>query len=143
VIYIMAWPHSTLDEMATFLWNEGGRLFSRQAISKCLEEMGVTKKRVYTEAYQAQSDVVLFHVWGFWNCPPSLGNSGVARSRLIDFVEFGAALEKCNHSGGWKLLCIQKDGNYHHGLKITALFAIEPGDLALLQNSQGSVERPQ
>jgi hypothetical protein len=44
VIYIMAWPHATFDKMATFLWNKVGGLFSRQAISRRLKEICVTKK---------------------------------------------------------------------------------------------------
>jgi hypothetical protein len=49
---------------------------------------------------------------------------------LIDFDEFGVSLEKCNRTGGWavKVLRVRKDGHYHHGAKITVIFAIEPGD---------------
>jgi hypothetical protein len=34
VTYIAAWPDATLDEMAAFIFNEGGELYSRQAISQ-------------------------------------------------------------------------------------------------------------
>jgi hypothetical protein len=34
VTYITAWPDTTLDEMAAFIFNEGGELYSRQAISQ-------------------------------------------------------------------------------------------------------------
>jgi hypothetical protein len=98
-IYITAWLHATLDEMATFLWNEGGGLFSRQAISRHLKEIGVTQKRASTEAYQAQRVDVQFCVWGFWNCPPPLVIFGVLQRQLINFEEFGVTLEKCNHTG--------------------------------------------
>ena len=58
--------------------------------------------------------------------------------------EFGATFERCNSMGGWavNVLRIQKDGHYHHGIKITVIFAIEPGDLALLPHVRGSLERP-
>ena len=53
---------------------------------------------------------------------------GVPRRKLIDFDEFGVSLEKCNRTGGLKVLCVRKDGHYHHGAKTTVSFAIEPGD---------------
>ena len=58
--------------------------------------------------------------------------------------EFGATFERCNHTGGWavKVLRVQKDGHYHHGIKITIIFAIEPGDPALPPHVRGSLERP-
>ncbi len=33
--------------------------------------------------------------------------------------------------GAVKVLCVQKDGHYYHGAKITIIFAIEPGDAGL------------
>jgi len=46
--------------------------------------------------------------------------------------EFGAMFERCNRMGGWtvKVLRVRKDGHYHHGIKITVIFAIEPRDPA-------------
>jgi hypothetical protein len=70
VTYITAWPDATLDEMAVFIYNKGGSLYSRQAISTRLEELDITKKRAFTEGYQMQQPDVQFCVWGFWHCPP-------------------------------------------------------------------------
>ena len=61
----MAWPDATLDEMAVFIYNEGGGLYSRQAISNRLRELDITKKRASTEGYQTQQPDVQFQVWGF------------------------------------------------------------------------------
>jgi hypothetical protein len=68
---------------------------------------------------------------------PPLGILQVPRRRLIDVDEYGATFERCNRMGGWavKVLRIQKDGHYHQGIKITVIFAIEPGDPALLASS--------
>jgi hypothetical protein len=68
----------------------------------------------------------------------------VPRRRLIDVDEFGATFERCNHMGGWdvKVLRVQKDGHYHHGIKITVIFAIKPGDPALPPHVRGSLECP-
>jgi len=65
--------------------------------------------------------------------PPPLGIFQVPRRRrLIDVDEFGAMFERCNRMGGWtvKVLRVRKDGHYHHGIKITVIFAIEPRDPA-------------
>ena len=100
VTYITAWPDATLDEMAAFIYNKGGDLYSRQAISNCLQDLDVTRKKASTEGYQTQRPDVEFRVCGFWNCPPPLGVLGVPRWKLLDFDKFGVSLEKCNHRGG-------------------------------------------
>jgi hypothetical protein len=62
VIYITAWPDATLDKMAAFIFNEGGELFSHQAISKQLKELEITKKKASIEAYKAQRPNVQFRI---------------------------------------------------------------------------------
>ncbi len=144
VTYITAWPDTTLDKMASFIFNERGGLYSSQAISQQLAELDITKKRASTKGYQMQHPDMQFHVWGFWNCPSPLGVFQVPRRRLIDIVEFGVTLEKCNCTGGWAVTvhCVHKDGHYQHGIKMTVIFAIEPGDPALPAHVRGSVECP-
>jgi hypothetical protein len=124
VTYITTWPDATLDEMVAFIFNEGGELYSRQAISQRLAELDITKKRASTEGYQMQHPDVQFRVWGFRNCPPPLGVFQVPRQRLIDVDKFGVMLEKCNRTGGWAVMvhCVRKDGHYHHGIKMTVIF---------------------
>ncbi len=82
---------------------------------------------------------------GIWNSPPPLGVYLVPWRKLVDVDEFGVLLEKCNCTGGWavKVLRVQKDGHYHHGVKLTVIFAIEPGDPDLPDHVCGSVEQPQ
>ena len=60
VTYITTWPNTTLDEMAVFMYNKGGVLYSCQTISKRLKELEFTKKKASTEAHQApsQDDIV-------------------------------------------------------------------------------------
>jgi len=57
---------------------QGGGLYSHQAISKRLGMLDITKKRASTEGYQTQQPDVQFRVWGFWNCPPSPWHSSGA-----------------------------------------------------------------
>jgi hypothetical protein len=113
-------------------------------IFKCLAELDITKNKTSTEAYQVQGEDVQFHLWSFWNCPSPLGIFGVPSRNLIDVNEFGITLEKCNRIGGcmFKVFCVRKDWHYHHGAKITVLFAIEPGDPRLLPHVRGNVQHP-
>jgi hypothetical protein len=63
---------------------------------------------------------------------------------LIDVDKFKISLEKCNRTGGWvlRVFRVRKDEHYHHGAKITVLFAIKMGDPALLPHVGGSVQHP-
>ena len=79
ITFILAWPDATLDEMATFIYNKGGGLYSNQLISKRLSELQITKKRASTEAYQAQREDVQFRVHCFFNYPPPLNLKILAR----------------------------------------------------------------
>ena len=75
--------------MATFIYNEGGELYSNQLISKRLSELQITKKRASTEAYQAQREDVQFRVHCFFNCPPLLAFVGcrdASSSTLMSLV---------------------------------------------------------
>jgi len=76
VTFLRAWPEATLDEMAVFLYNEGGQLYSKKRLSERLAELEITKKRASTEAYQAQREDVQFRVWSFFNCPSPRNFSG-------------------------------------------------------------------
>ena len=142
--FLIANSDSTMDEMAAFVYNEGGALYSNQHTSKSLKDLAVTKKKASIEVYQALNEDVQLRMYTFWNYPPPLGIFQVPLFRLIDFDEFGVTLEWCNRSCGWALevFRVRKDGHYKIGRKFTILFAIEPGDPALLPHVHGSVANP-
>lgn len=144
VTFLRAHPTAHLDEMSIWIYNQGGRLYDRQTVSRRLKDLGISKKKVSTEGYQAQSDDAQFRVHAFFNYPLPLGINQVPRRKFIDVDEFGITLEKCNRTGGWafKVFRVRTDGHYHHGAKITVLFAIEPGDPRLAPGVRGSVQRP-
>ena len=53
VLSILIYPDGNMDEMATFIYNEGGGLYTNRTISKQLHELQITQKVASTEAYQA------------------------------------------------------------------------------------------
>lgn len=144
VVFISAHPEATCEEIATFIYNEGGDLYSVPVVSKRLKELDITKKVASTEAYQALRPENVFLVDCFFNCPPPLGIRGVPRYKFIDIDEFGLTLQKCNRTNGWALMCqrVRKDGHYKVGLKLTCLLAIEPGDPRLPVNALGGLNNP-
>jgi hypothetical protein len=72
VTFLRAWPEATLKEMAIFICNEGGPLYSKQVLFRCLSELSISKKRASTEAYQAQREDVQYRVWSSGTNPPLL-----------------------------------------------------------------------
>ncbi len=96
VTFLVAHPDLTQDKMAAFVYNEGGTLYSKQRISKHLNNLEITKKKASIEAFQASSAEVQFRVFTYWNCPPPLGIFEVRRRKLINIDEFGVTLERCN-----------------------------------------------
>jgi hypothetical protein len=96
VTFLVAHPDSTQDEMAAFVYNEGGTLYSKQRISEHLDDLEITKNKASIEAFQASSAGVQFLVFTYKNCPPPLGIFYARRRKLIDIDEFGVTLERCN-----------------------------------------------
>ena len=78
VTFLRSWQEATFDKMAVFLYNKGGPLYSKKALSKCLGKLSILKKRASTEAYQAHRADVQFPVWRFWNSPPCWHFSGAS-----------------------------------------------------------------
>jgi hypothetical protein len=71
-IAITIWPDLTIDEMAVFIYREGGGIYSRQAISARLSELEISRKVTSTEAYQAYTPTNLLKERLFWTSPPPL-----------------------------------------------------------------------
>jgi len=138
------YPSAEHDEMATFIYNEGGRLYSRQDISKRLIDMEVTRKVASTEAYQAFLPRNIWRCNMFWSQPPPLGVVTIPRRTMIDVDEFGMSMNRCESKRGYSLSCfrVRKPGHYERTQKLTVLFAIEPGDHRLPPQARGSIWNP-
>ncbi len=96
VTILVAHLESTQDEMAAFVYNKSGTLYSKQGISEHLDNLKITKKKASIEAFQASSAEVQFRVFTYCNCPPPLGIFKVHRQKLIDIDKFGVMLKRCN-----------------------------------------------
>ena len=85
VIYITAYKDATQDEIATFIYNEGG---------------DITKKKASTEAYQANSDDAQFRVYRFFNCPPLLVSIRCPEGSLLMWMNLKLPLRNVIGQGG-------------------------------------------
>jgi hypothetical protein len=75
VTFLVAHLDSNQDEMAAFVYNEGGVLYSKQHNSKHLDDLEITKKKASIKVFQALSAEVQFRVFTYWNCPLLSGSS--------------------------------------------------------------------
>jgi hypothetical protein len=132
-IFLFAYPTASEDEISTVLYDATGQLYDRQAVSRRMKELHLTKKKSSTEAYQAFLPHNIQRVNHFFSLPPPLGIVGVRRARWIDVDECGIELTLVNREFGHAhtSIRIQKPGHYTPDVKLTVLMAIEPGDLNL------------
>jgi hypothetical protein len=56
VTFIIAHSDTTQDDIAAFIYNEGDALYSKQQISKYLDNLKITKKKASIEAFQASNE---------------------------------------------------------------------------------------
>ena len=101
VTYITAWLDATLDEMAVFIYNEGGGSLLPSGNFETSRDARHNKKEGF---YRRLPDATAGHSVssvGILELPPPLGIFQVPRRSLIDVDEFGATFERCNRTGGW------------------------------------------
>ena len=137
-------PQASQDEMAIYIYSEGGGLYNNSLISKRLKELMVTYKKVSVEAYDAFSPRNLLREELFWTRGLPLGKVGVERRKLIDVDEFAVEHKRLNRSKGWGMSCyrVRTVGNYKKETKLTVILAIEAGDPRLPDENEGSIMHP-
>jgi hypothetical protein len=79
---LAVYPDSEADEIAAFIYNNGGDLYSRQAIATRMKELRITRKVSSTEAYQAFTPNAILRCDLFWSRAPPLGVRTIERRRL-------------------------------------------------------------
>lgn len=142
--YKFLYPEASFDECATFLYDRTGNVYENSAISKRLKEMGYSRKRGSTEAYQAFLPRNVLRHRLFWTAPPPLGIAGVQREQLFDCDEAGFELSNVNRTHGHapQGIRVRKPGNYSKGMKCTLVLMIEPGNPNIPNNLPGSIALP-
>jgi len=103
VICVTVWPNSTTDDIATFIYNEGGSVYTRGQVSKRLKYMELTRKVGITEAYKVFMPNNVLRAELFWTHPPPLGVVSIERMRFIDVDEFGVCLNTCKRKRGYSV----------------------------------------
>jgi transposase len=143
-IGLTIYPDFKADELASFIVENGGEMYSRQMISQRMKDIGMSIKVASTEAYQAFTPINMRKCLYFWTLPPPLGVVGLLRPMYVDFDECGIALETTNTKYGHAhtSIRIRKPGHYTKSRKVTVIMAIEPGDPTLPANVAGSIVNP-
>lgn len=93
--FLYVYSDAELDEVAAFIYNKGGELYSRQMISSRKQDLDYSKKRASTEAYQAFLPRNVQREKDFFEQGPPLGIRTIRRRHLLDFDETGIALQQC------------------------------------------------
>jgi hypothetical protein len=77
--FLIAYPDAIADEIAAFLYNRTGRMYTNESIYKRMKDLKITKKKASIDAYQRASERVQYRVWAFFNLPPGMGIVGIPR----------------------------------------------------------------
>ena len=139
-------PRSTADEQATFIYANGGaRAYSRQQISKRLNELGVRRKKCSIEAYQAFTPRNRLRARLFFTRGPRLGIQGVRRFKLTDTDEAKFMISKFQSKRGWgyKTQRVRDPGFYSkNAMGVNLIMTVEPGNPYLPNGARGSLSNP-
>ena len=74
-IWLFIWPSSTADQTGAFIFNNGGGLYSREAISERMKDLEMMRKKASTEAYQEFNHINRLKAEWFWSLPPLINLS--------------------------------------------------------------------
>ena len=144
-ICIHIYPRAKDDEIAAFIFANGGRIYSRRDISRRCRELKLNLKRASLEAANAYTLRNSFRTQQFWTMGPRVGVYGVPRHRLIDIDEASFCLKKIEKRYGraYSSCRVRDTANYTRmGGRINLLLAVEPGDPNIPANQIGSIEHP-
>ena len=142
VIFRLVYPKALADEIRTFILNfsVNPKLYSRQDISKREKELGLTRKKGSTTAFQAFTPINLARRQNFWHMAYPIGVRGTPRAQLIDIDECGMWLEKKQRAFGKALhnVRVRAPGVYGHGEKWTLIMGIDCADRVWVRLAKAS-----
>lgn len=126
----LAWPKATADEISAYIArnNASGWIYSRTAITRCEQRLGLTRKRGSTTALQALTPFHKARRFNFWNLPHPAGIAGTPRARLVDIDEAGIGLEQDVgriYGKSFTVNRVRQPGVYGRGVKFTLIAAFD------------------
>jgi hypothetical protein len=147
VVFKLIWPQATYCECIASIANKSNdaRVFLEKDVSKALRKLGYTTKVTSTIAYPAFTECNLNCCHLYWTQPWPVGIHRMPRRLLIDLDESRLHVSSVNRKYGSSLrgLKIHKPGYYDRGaFKLTIIFSMETGVLAILAGVIGSVSNP-
>jgi hypothetical protein len=133
VLYRMAWPEATADEVSAFMFTHSPRraitgLYDRAAVTRAEQRLGLTRKIKSTTANQAFTPNNLMRRHLFWTQPYPVGVAGENVLDLIDVDEAAITLGAANrkYAKGPRNVRVRSRGVYGHGDKFTLILAVSP-----------------
>ena len=126
VLCRLAWPKATADQISAYIARNSasGWIYSRMAITRCEQRLGLTRKRGSTTALQALTPFHQARRHKIWNLPHPAGIAGTPRARLIDIDEAGIGLEQgvgLKYGKSFTVNRVRQPGVYGRGVKYTWL----------------------
>jgi hypothetical protein len=130
-LYRIAFPKATAAEANAFLYNSNFgnvnfRFYSASQISEAERDIGLTRKKGSTTAYQALLPVNRLKRWVFWNMPYPYGIANIRRQDLIDLDECGVEVQSADRGWGKAYVGkrVKQSGPYQKDTKYNLLLAI-------------------
>ena len=133
-IFRLACPKVTAAEVNAFLFSTTllgaqPRLYSDSQTTQAEHDLGLSRKKASTTAYQASLPINQARCWSFWNDPYPFGIAGTSRASIVDFDEAAIFVESTNRGYGKCFLSTRarEEGPYNHSHKYTITAAIRGG----------------
>ena len=142
---LILFPRSRADQIAAFIYENGGEAYNRYEIYKRSKELNFSRKKASLEANEAYTPFNILRSEMFWSEPPRVGVNGVKRSKLLDVDETRFRLKEIEPKYGYALRpCrIRDTGHYKRGDQdVVLLMAIEPGNFDIPADQNGSTANP-
>jgi len=131
IMYRLAWPKCSADEMRAFLFRNGPLghriLYSKADITKAENRIGLERKVGSTTAYQFETPLNLHRRHRFWTLPPPYGVVGVPIATFMDYDECMISLQTVNRRYGkaYVNVRVSESGPYSYTEKFTLKLAID------------------
>ena len=144
-ICVFIYPAASNDEIALFIYTNGGDIYTNPQITERCIELDLTRKRTSKESYDAFSPASIQSYNWYTTLPPPLGVHTLPVHRLVDIDETAFYLKKCskNYGRGHRTCRVRVPSHYRRNeSKINVILAVESGNPNIPPHRDGSLQRP-